>query len=45
VGGRGALFLGETLSPLQAFGAALVFAGLAHNGYGLRVRAWLARRA
>jgi O-acetylserine/cysteine efflux transporter len=38
----GALFLGESLSALQAFGAALVFAGLAVNVYGLRVRTWLA---
>ncbi len=39
----GALLLGESLSPLQAAGAALVFAGLAVNVYGLRARAWLAR--
>ncbi len=39
----GALFLGETLAPVQAVGAALVLAGLAVNVYGLRIRAWLAR--
>jgi len=39
----GALFLGETLAPVQAVGAVLVFAGLAVNVYGLRIRAWLAR--
>jgi len=39
----GALFLGETLAPLQAVGAALVLFGLAVNVYGLRLRAWLAR--
>ena len=39
----GALLLGESLTRLQAAGAALVFAGLAVNVYGLRVRAWLAR--
>ncbi|MEO7157743.1 MAG: EamA family transporter, partial [Vicinamibacterales bacterium] len=32
----GALFLGETLAPLQAVGALLVFAGLAVNVYGSR---------
>ena len=39
----GALFLGETLAPVQAVGAVLVFAGLAVNVYGLRIRAWLTR--
>ena len=39
----GALFLGESLAPLQMLGVALVFAGLAENVYGLRLRAWLAR--
>jgi len=39
----GALFLGETLAPVQAVGAVLVLAGLAVNVYGLRIRAWLAR--
>ncbi len=35
----GALFLGESLAPLQAAGALLVFAGLAINVYGLQLRA------
>jgi O-acetylserine/cysteine efflux transporter len=39
----GALFLGETLAPVQAGGVLLVFAGLAVNVYGLRLRTWLAR--
>jgi O-acetylserine/cysteine efflux transporter len=39
----GALFLGESLAPLQAVGALLVFAGLAVNVYGLRMRSWFAR--
>jgi O-acetylserine/cysteine efflux transporter len=30
----GALFLGESLAPVQLAGAALVFAGLAYNIYG-----------
>jgi len=34
----GALFLGESLAPLQALGAALVLAGLATNVYGARLR-------
>jgi O-acetylserine/cysteine efflux transporter len=34
----GALLVGERLAPLQAAGAALVFAGLAWNVYGGRVR-------
>jgi O-acetylserine/cysteine efflux transporter len=37
----GALFLGETLAPLQAAGAALVFAGLIENVFGPRLRDWL----
>jgi len=37
----GAIFLGESLAPLQAVGGALVFAGLAENVYGPRIRAWL----
>ena len=37
----GALFLGETLAPVQAAGAVLVFAGLAVNVYGVRLAAWL----
>ncbi len=41
----GALFLGESLAWVQYAGVALVFAGLAVNVYGLRLRAWLARRA
>ena len=41
----GALFLGESLSPMQVAGAVLVFAGLVINVYGLRMRAWLARKA
>ena len=40
----GALLLGESLSPLQAAGALLVFTGLAENVYGPRIRAWLAAR-
>jgi len=39
----GALFLGESLAPAQAAGALLVFAGLAVNVYGPRLRGWLAR--
>jgi O-acetylserine/cysteine efflux transporter len=39
----GAIFLGESLAPLQAVGAALVFAGLVENVYGPRIRAWLVR--
>jgi O-acetylserine/cysteine efflux transporter len=39
----GALFLGETLAPMQAVGALLVFAGLAVNVFGPRLRAWLGR--
>lgn len=39
----GALFLGESLAPLQMVGALLVFAGLAVNVYGLRMRDWFTR--
>jgi len=39
----GAIFLGESLVPLQAVGGALVFAGLAENVYGPRIRAWVSR--
>jgi O-acetylserine/cysteine efflux transporter len=39
----GALFLGESLAPLQAVGVGLVLAGLAVNVYGGRVRALRAR--
>jgi O-acetylserine/cysteine efflux transporter len=41
----GALLLGESLAPLQAAGALLVFAGLVENVYGPRIRAWLKREA
>jgi O-acetylserine/cysteine efflux transporter len=37
----GALFLGESLAPMQAVGALLVFAGLVENVYGPRLRAWV----
>lgn len=36
----GALFLSETLTPLQFAGAGLVFAGLACNVYGARLSGW-----
>jgi O-acetylserine/cysteine efflux transporter len=39
----GALFLGEGLAPLQVAGVLLVFAGLAENVYGQRLRAWIRR--
>jgi O-acetylserine/cysteine efflux transporter len=39
----GAIFLGESLAPLQAVGVALVFAGLAENVYGPRIRAWVSQ--
>ena len=39
----GALFLGESLSPAQMAGVALVFVGLVVNVYGLRIRAAAAR--
>jgi O-acetylserine/cysteine efflux transporter len=35
----GALFLGESLAPLQAVGVGLVFVGLVVNLYGGRLRA------
>ena len=38
----GALFLGESLAPLQMAGVALVFVGLVVNTYAPRLRAWLA---
>jgi O-acetylserine/cysteine efflux transporter len=41
----GALFLGESLAPLQMAGVALVLAGLAENVFGVRVRGWLRRSA
>ena len=40
----GALFLGETLSPMQAAGVALVLAGLVVNVYGVPIGAWWRRR-
>ncbi len=40
----GAIFLGESLAPLQAVGVVLVFAGLTENVYGPRIREWLSRR-
>jgi O-acetylserine/cysteine efflux transporter len=40
---HGALFLGEGLAPLQVAGVLLVFAGLAENVYGQRLRAWIRR--
>jgi O-acetylserine/cysteine efflux transporter len=40
----GALLLGEALTPLQAAGVVLVFAGLAENVYGARLRARLRHR-
>jgi O-acetylserine/cysteine efflux transporter len=39
----GAIFLGESLAPLQAAGGALVFAGLVENVYGPRIRVWASR--
>ncbi len=41
----GALFLGESLAPLQAVGALLVLAGLAINVYGRQFQAWLVARS
>jgi O-acetylserine/cysteine efflux transporter len=38
----GALFLDESLAPLQLAGVLLVFAGLAVNVYGEKMRAWMA---
>jgi O-acetylserine/cysteine efflux transporter len=43
--GSGALFLGETLAPLQAAGVVLIFAGLVVNTYAPRIRGWLAGRS
>jgi O-acetylserine/cysteine efflux transporter len=40
----GALFLGETLAPLQAAGVGFVLAGLVVNVYGLRIGAWWRHR-
>jgi O-acetylserine/cysteine efflux transporter len=40
----GAVFLGESLAPLQFAGVALVFVGLAVNVYGPRLQQWLATR-
>ncbi len=39
----GALFLGEALAGMQVAGVLLVFAGLAVNVYGARIKAWLGR--
>ena len=41
----GALFLGESLAPLQALGVGLVLAGLAVNVYGSRLRPGASRDA
>ncbi len=41
----GALFLGESLAPLQAVGALLVLAGLAINVYGPQFQVWLVARS
>ncbi len=41
----GALFLDESLAPLQAVGALLVLAGLATNVYGAQFKAWLVARS
>jgi len=41
----GALLLGETLAPVQAFGVALVLAGLVVNVVGIDVRRWLRARS
>jgi O-acetylserine/cysteine efflux transporter len=38
----GALFLGESLAATQIAGVLLVFAGLAVNVYGGKLRAWMA---
>jgi O-acetylserine/cysteine efflux transporter len=40
----GALFLGESLAPLQIAGVALVFAGLVVNTYAHRIAAWFRKR-
>jgi O-acetylserine/cysteine efflux transporter len=39
----GALFLGESLAPMQATGVVLVLAGLFVNLYGQQMRAWWLR--
>ncbi|MEO8506999.1 MAG: EamA family transporter [Betaproteobacteria bacterium] len=39
----GAIFLGESLAPLQFAGVALVLAGLVWNVFGAQARGWLAR--
>jgi O-acetylserine/cysteine efflux transporter len=39
----GVVFLDEALAPVQMAGVALVFAGLALNVYGPRLRVWLMR--
>jgi O-acetylserine/cysteine efflux transporter len=39
----GAIFLGESLAPLQAVGVALVFAGLVENVYGPAIRTRMSR--
>jgi O-acetylserine/cysteine efflux transporter len=41
----GALFLDESLAPLQAVGALLVLAGLATNVYGAQFKSWLVARS
>ena len=38
----GALFLDESLAAMQLVGVLLVFAGLAVNVYGTRIKAWMA---
>jgi O-acetylserine/cysteine efflux transporter len=38
----GALFLDESLAAMQVAGVLLVFAGLAVNVYGTRIKAWMA---
>jgi O-acetylserine/cysteine efflux transporter len=38
-----AIFLGESLAPLQLAGAALVLAGLTWNLFGAQAREWIAR--
>ena len=37
----GAILLGESLAPVQALGAILVFAGLVENVFGAELRTWL----
>ena len=41
----GALFLDESLAPMQAAGVLLILAGLVVNVYGVRMLNWLRRRA